>query len=131
LRTLAQHSMNLRACTGQKRGRYKGGRWTLANKFWRQTIVGEWPDCWTWLGAHTPAGYGMLTTWNGPRRGIIYAHRLSYEFMFGPLWNGAVVRHTCDNPNCVNPAHLIAGTQQENVDDMMRKGRWKPPRHDT
>ena len=54
----------------------------------------------------------------------MYAHRYALERKLGrELEPGEVARHTCDNPICVNPDHLLPGTQRDNVDDMMRRGR--------
>jgi len=76
--------------------------------------------CWIWTactrGSH---GYGGIKV-DGKME---MAHRVSYEANYGPIEDGLVVCHACDNPLCINPAHLSIGTQKENMDDMMQKGR--------
>jgi hypothetical protein len=52
-----------------------------------------------------------------------YIHRHIYEECFGEIEKGQVVRHTCDNPMCINPEHLIIGTQRDNIQDMMDRDR--------
>lgn len=79
--------------------------------------------CWIWRGNHNDAGYGVLN-WAG--RENQRAHRVSYTIHVGQLPTDAVLRHSCDNPPCVNPAHLQPGTHADNHDDMVRRGRdWK------
>ncbi len=75
--------------------------------------------CWWWVGAALPAGYG-LTRVSGEKW---LAHRLSYMIHTGYHPAGYVVMHTCDNPCCVNPHHLRLGSQQDNISDMIAKGR--------
>lgn len=75
--------------------------------------------CWLWTGAPSPRGYG-----NVDHRGRRWrAHRLSYTLAFGPIAAGMLVRHRCDQPACVNPEHLVAGTQLENMDDARARNR--------
>ena len=80
-------------------------------------------DCALWGGHRLPAGYGTL---QDPRTGKpIYAHRLSWELIHGPIPEGHVIRHLCDNPSCVRPAHLKLGTQKENMEDRSKNQRAK------
>ncbi len=58
---------------------------------------------------------------------MISTHRVSYEIHCGPIPNGLVVRHRCDNPSCVNPQHLELGTQADNVNDRQLRGRFVLP----
>jgi hypothetical protein len=71
-----------------------------------------------WTGS-TGAGYGKF----GIKKRNLSAHRLSYRYFVGPIPEGLFVLHSCDTPLCVNPAHLRVGTAQDNVDDMMARGR--------
>jgi len=75
--------------------------------------------CWTWPRYRDEKGYGCIT-YDGFKFPV---HRLSFEHYKGIIPAGFVVMHDCDNPPCFNPDHLFLGTQQENVRDMMRKGR--------
>lgn len=76
-------------------------------------------DCWIWNGSNQ-GRYGQLSHQNK----TLLAHRASYEFWIGPISPDQVVRHKeCDNTLCINPQHLMAGTQQENCQDAVDKGR--------
>lgn len=78
--------------------------------------------CWIWTGVSIRKGYGM---WRGSQ----LAHRHSWERTNGPIPDGLWVLHHCDNPPCVNPAHLYLGTVVENAQDAMDRGRiHHPPR---
>ncbi len=83
---------------------------------------GKTPDeCWIWHGARGTDGYGVFYLVAIHRS--VRAHRLSYEMFNGEIPEGMVICHRCDNPICVNPAHLWAGTSQQNTADRDRKGR--------
>lgn len=79
-------------------------------------------ECWETTGTRSPRGYGK-TSWRNTHWRL---HRLSYTAFHGAIPDGMIVMHSCDNPPCVNPAHLVLGTTQDNVDDRMEKGRWSP-----
>lgn len=85
--------------------------------FWAHVHFG--PGCWTWLASKKHDGYGKRKH-NGK---MTTAHRVSFEMEFGPIPDGLAVLHRCDNPPCVRPDHLFLGTQQENIADMVAKGR--------
>lgn len=98
-------------------------------RFWRQ--VRKTSGCWEWMGkAKDPRGYGQIGLGGkGAKQELV--HRFSYQLHKGPIPEGLVVMHACDNPRCVNPDHLSVGTPSENIRDAVRKGRWKaiPPLH--
>lgn len=75
--------------------------------------------CWEWQFCRSAAGYGQLRH-NGP---IVYAHRRAWELFNGPLPDNSYVLHKCDNPPCCNPDHLFLGTQKDNMQDALEKGR--------
>jgi endogenous inhibitor of DNA gyrase (YacG/DUF329 family) len=79
--------------------------------------------CWEWSGykvrKHKKLDYGRIDF----RGRVIAAHRFSYEIYKGPIPRGQIIMHTCDNPPCTNPDHLILGTHLSNHRDMVNKGR--------
>ena len=83
-------------------------------------------DCWLWRGPTDREGYGRMS-----RNGVtIYVHRVAAARAYGPLpmtVNGkpTVVLHTCDVPGCINPRHLVIGTQADNMRDMVAKKRYQ------
>lgn len=90
---------------------------TPEERFWKKVEKTE--TCWNWVGAKLPKGYGQF--WYNGKRG--YAH---WFLLPTPLKKGQVARHTCDNPSCVRPDHIVVGTQQDNVNDMMERNRHNP-----
>lgn len=81
-------------------------------------------QCWVWAGSCNPkTGYGQLSHWEGGRRKLLTAHRVSFQAFIGPIPEGQQVLHRCDNRPCFNPEHLFLGSQLANVRDMIQKGR--------
>jgi len=101
-------------------------RTPLHIRFWRNVTKLDGNKCWQWNGSKDQNGYGKLSIGNKICKRDIKAHRLSYEMRFGPIRDGNVICHTCDNPNCVNPNHLFEGTQKDNMRDASRKNRLNP-----
>lgn len=86
--------------------------------------------CWWWTGPHTAHGRPTIRLSKNPEGenyNTYYAHRWSYEKFVGPIPDGLYVCHKCDNPSCVRPDHLFVGTQDDNMKDMVRKGRQNNP----
>lgn len=78
--------------------------------------------CWEWQGVKDRDGYGQF----GYENKIVLVHRLAYQFYYQcseEEMKGKIVMHICDNPSCVNPDHLKLGTQKDNVQDCVQKGR--------
>ena len=87
---------------------------TAAELFWPKVDVGWTHDCWEWTASVLPNGYGQFSS--GKNRGTsILPHRVSYEFLVGPVGDDMTIDHLCKNKVCVNPQHLEVVTIQENI----------------
>ena len=91
----------------------------LGDRFWSKVEVIH-GGCWEWTASKTHDGYPRYTV--TPKREV-KAHRLAYEVFVGPIPHGYQIDHQCRNPSCVNPAHLKAVTQSENLQN--RSGAMK------
>lgn len=95
---------------------------SLADRFWEK--VEKTDGCWIWTGQKHPNGYGLIDLkTRGARRIVLIASRVIWEWEHGPIPDGMQVCHTCDFPPCVRLDHLFLGTNQDNIDDKMNKGR--------
>ena len=92
----------------------------LETKFWDKVLITDLFGCWLWTACKDKQGYGQLVV---PGKGSQLAHRISYIINIGPIPDGLGVLHKCNNPPCVSPAHLYLGTQQDNVDYMIKSNR--------
>lgn len=82
-------------------------------RLWNKVRVLGLDECWEWTGSKSLSGYGRHSF----RGKVWYAHRLAYWFTRGVIPGELDVRHSCDNPACCNPTHLILGTHQDNMMD--------------
>lgn len=96
---------------------------TPAVRLWSRTSIDSGHKCWEWQGYRRRSGHGQIGDESGR---LVGTHRVAYEFFNGPIPDGMVVMHSCDNPPCCNPRHLSLGTQADNLHDMFRKGRARP-----
>lgn len=94
----------------------------IAERLWSRVQIGAPDECWPWTGARQKrTGHGAISR-GGRGAGMVGTHRVAYALTNGPV-DGIHVRHTCDNPPCCNPRHLVAGTHADNMRDMAERER--------
>jgi hypothetical protein len=108
------------ACARRLTGSNRRKARPLAERFWDKVKRGGADECWPWTARVDDKGYGQFKVRHGL---LLRAHQVSWDLHFGTRPDGAVVRHTCDNPPCVNPAHLELGSHGDNADDRETRGR--------
>lgn len=96
------------------------GKKSLIEKLMKNVSKDPETGCWEWMASKNAGGYGRIRAKNT----MCLAHRISWEIFCGDIPRGLCVCHKCDNPSCVNPDHLFIGTRQDNMDDMLKKGRY-------
>jgi len=88
-------------------------------RFWSKVEIRAPGECWPWQGTMRSDGYGRFWMQGRYQR----AHRVAWELANGPIPDGLIVCHACDNPPCCNAEHLWVGTDADNIADRKRKGR--------
>ena len=89
-------------------------------RFWEKVDIRAWNDCWPWTAGSNDRGYGQLWL----EGGMVAAHRLAYKLSYDDYNYKLDVLHTCDTPRCCNPGHLFQGTDVDNMQDAINKGRF-------
>ena len=90
----------------------------IKDRFWSKVDIKSPDECWPWTASRTRQGYGHFG-WN---QKVVEASRVAYILTHGDPGDFCVL-HSCDHPECCNPAHLRAGTHQDNSQDMVDRGR--------
>lgn len=104
-----------RACRASAQSRWQTR--DVAERFWSK--VDRSGTCWLWTGALLKTGYGSIRIDGKAER----AHRVAYRLSGGQIPDGLMLLHSCDNPRCVNPAHLLPGTRRDNTRDAIGRGQ--------
>lgn len=87
-------------------------------RFWANVAIGKPNECWIWQ-AGCLKGYGRFGLCSSTYR----ANRIVAFLTYGPPPKGLIARHTCDNPSCCNPFHILWDTQKANIQDLVKKQR--------
>jgi len=96
----------------------------IEQRFWAKVGKKSEDECWEWLAYKNKLGYGVF---RGSKKSML-AHRMAWQLEHGYIPDGLLCCHHCDNPSCCNPSHLFLGTDKDNHDDMIAKGRDRHPR---
>jgi hypothetical protein len=97
---------------------------TSEERFWKKVERGGAEECWNWVGSTSTSGYGVFQ--KGKRgKGLVRAHRFSYQIHYGPIDDGCLILHSCDNKTCCNPSHLSIGDYSKNLKEAWSRGRRK------
>lgn len=94
---------------------------TILERYQAKVARGGPDECWLWNASRDRKGYGKFGLGTG--LGWKPAHRVGYGLLVGPIPEALIVRHTCDNPPCQNPAHWLLGTPADNTADMLSRRR--------
>ena len=109
-------------CSPKCRGKGVNKPVPVENRIMKFINVKKENDCWEFKGCKNKDGYGKIGT--GSKKNE-FAHRVIFKMYNSDIPDNMVVLHTCDNPSCCNPKHLVLGTQNDNIQDMVQKGRNK------
>jgi hypothetical protein len=99
----------------------KGHTKSIRERFYEKITMVPECGCWIWMNGTNEHGYGLMRIGHV----LVKAHRISYEMHIGEIPPGINVLHRCDTPACASPYHLFLGTQTDNMQDFIKKGRKK------
>lgn len=107
-----------------------GATMLTPESFWRRVDIKTKTECWMWRGKKNGRGYGQVYIGGGRKSGKLkVAHRIAWEFAYGPIPSSMFICHHCDTPPCCNPLHLFSGSMSDNLSDAASKGRCGAQRH--